>query len=98
MFAGVALAACGLGEDAAELALADVAVVTLELLLGHQLEAVFGRLLAPLAVLAGTVFPLVDRALGAAPQIAVEAAIDLVFRLLSLRHVESFSCFNMLSR
>src|SRR5262249_30662956 len=89
MLAGVALAARGLGEDAVELTLADVPVVALELLLGHQLETVFRWLLAPLAVLAGTVFPLVDRALGAAPQIDVEAAIDLVLRLLSLRHVES---------
>src|SRR5882672_6346727 len=98
MFAGVTLAARGLGEDAAELALADVAVVTLELLLGHQLEAVFRRLLAPLPVLAGTVFALVDRALGATPEIAVEAAIDFVLRLLSLRHVGSFNYFNVLSR
>ena len=78
VLAGVALAACRLGEDAAELALADIAVIALQLLLGHQLHAVVGRLLAPLSVLAGAVIALVEGALGPPPEIDAEAAIDLV--------------------
>src|SRR5439155_24346767 len=63
VLAGVALAPRRFLIDAAELALADVAVVALEPLLGHQLLAIVGRLLAPLAMLARAVIALVDRAL-----------------------------------
>ena len=44
-----------------ELLFADVAVITLQLLLGHQLNAEIGRLRATLAVLAGAVFTVVHR-------------------------------------
>jgi hypothetical protein len=47
----------GLGEDAAELLLGQVAVIALQLLLGAQLQAEIGQLaLAALTVLAGAVF------------------------------------------
>src|SRR3546814_14565624 len=72
---GVAAAPRGLGVVAAELLLADAAVVALQLLLGGELGAVVGRLAAALAVLAGAVLALVDRALGAAPEIDPEAAV-----------------------
>src|SRR3546814_3630739 len=68
-FAGVAAAARGLGIVAAELLLADVAVVALQLLLGLKLGAVVGRLAAPLAVLPRRILALVDGALGPAPEI-----------------------------
>ena len=56
VLAGVAAHALGLGEDAAELLLGQIAVVALELLLGAKLEAEVRHLaLAPLAVLAGAV-------------------------------------------
>jgi hypothetical protein len=79
--AGVALPAPRLLVDAAELALADIAVIALELLLRHELRAEVGRLLAALPVLAGTVVAVaIERALAAAPEIDAEAAVDLVFR------------------
>src|SRR5262249_36533090 len=85
--AGVALEAARFRVDAAELALGDVAVIAAQLLLGAQLHAVVGEFsLAALAVLAGTVFAVVDRALRAAPDILAHAAIDLVLRLMALRH------------
>jgi hypothetical protein len=78
----VPLQADRLGIVFPELLLGDVAVVALELLLGLQLGAEIGRLaLAPLAVLAGTVFAAVDRALRAAPDVLAEAAVDLVLGL-----------------
>ena len=40
--------------------------------------------IATLAMLAGTIFALVDRALGTAPQVDPEAAVDLVLRILAL--------------
>src|SRR5258708_13110026 len=86
MLAGVAIAAHGVEIIAAQLALGDRAVVALQPLLGHQLQAVVGRLLAALAVLAGTVFALVDRALGTAPQVDPEAAADLVLRIRAFAH------------
>ena len=74
--------------DAAELTLADVAVIALELLLGAQLLAVVRQLAAaPLAVLAGAVLALVDRALGAAPDVLADAAVDLVLGANALGHV-----------
>ena len=75
--------------DAAELALADVAVVALELLLGAQLLAVVGQLAAaPLAVLAGARLALVEGALRPAPDVLAEAAVDLVLGADALGHVE----------
>src|SRR5690606_15033841 len=73
----------------AELALADRAVVALQLLLRHELGAEVGRLLAALAVLARAVSALVQRRLGAAPEIDAETAVDLVLRILALRHEAS---------
>src|SRR5262249_46339437 len=85
--AGIALHADGLGVDAAELALGDIAVIAAQLLLGPQLNAVIGELaLAALAVLAGAVFAAVDGALGAAPHVLAHAAVDLVLRLVALGH------------
>ena len=87
MFAGVALLADGLVVVAAELALADVAVIALQLLLRLKLNAEVRRLLAPLAMLARSIFTGVERAFGAAPQIDAETAVDLVLRLKALGHV-----------
>src|SRR6185312_15523084 len=61
-------------------------VVALQELLRHELQAVVGRLGATLAVLAGTVFTLVERALGTAPQVHPEAAVNLVLRIRALAH------------
>ena len=83
----VALAPQRFLVEAAELALADVAVVALELLLGHELHAVVRRLLAALAVLAGTVVPVaIEGALLAAPEIDAKASVDLVFRSVASAH------------
>src|SRR6185437_6858174 len=71
----------------AELPLGDVAVIALELLLGLQLRAIVGKFFgAALAVLARTIRALVDRALGAGPNILAHAAIDFVLRILALAH------------
>src|SRR5207253_7015863 len=79
--------AAGLDIDAVELALGDVGVIALQLLLGAQLHAEVGEFsLAALAMLAGAVFTLVDRALRAAPDILAHPAVDLVFRLTALCH------------
>src|SRR5262249_2639916 len=64
-----------------------VAVVALQLLLGLELGAVVRQLLgATLAVLAGAVGALVDRALGPAPDALAHTAVELVFRGGALRH------------
>src|SRR6185437_10975879 len=84
--AGVAASPRSLFIEAAELALADIGVIALELLLRHELRAEIGRLLAPLPMLAGTVVAAVQRALGTAPEIDPEASIDLVLRPFSLAH------------
>src|SRR6185437_15500089 len=84
VLAGIALAADRLDIVAAQLSFGNRTVVALEALLRHQLQAVVGRLLATLAVLAGTVFALVDRGLRTAPQVDPEAAVDLVLRILAL--------------
>src|SRR5580700_1447424 len=92
LFAGVALQAARLDIDAVELALRDVGVIALQLLLGAELHAEIGELaLAALAVLAGTVFPAVHRALRATPDILAHTAIDLVLRLTALSHRVLFS-------
>src|SRR5690606_4505734 len=70
----------------------DVAVIALKLLLGGELDAEIGGLAAALAVLPGTVFALVDRALRPAPEIDPEAAVDLVLRRRALRHAGSRLC------
>jgi hypothetical protein len=72
--------------DPLELPLGDVAVVTLELLLGRELLAV-ARDLAPLgAVLARRIVALDDRVAGAPPEVDPQAAADLVFRLDAFGH------------
>ncbi|OIQ65882.1 hypothetical protein GALL_525560 [mine drainage metagenome] len=87
VFTGIALHPAGFDVNAVKLALADVGVITLELLLGAQLHAEVGELaFAALAVLAGAVFPAVHGALRAAPDILAHTAIDLVFRLTALCH------------
>src|SRR5690606_7841636 len=83
---GVAAAAVRLGIGAEELLFGDVAVVALQALLGHQLNAVIRRLLALLAVLPRRIIPLVDRALGTAPEILAQTAVDLEFRLYAFAH------------
>src|SRR5690606_2768555 len=75
---GVAAVARGLLVHLAELALADIAVVALQALLRHQLQTEIGGLLAALAVLARAIFAVVDGALGAAPEIDAQTAVDLV--------------------
>src|SRR6185437_9959741 len=80
LLAGVALQAARLDIDAVELALADIGVVTLELLLGAELHAEVREFsLAALSMLAGAVLTAVHGALRAAPDILAQAAIDLVF-------------------
>src|SRR5690606_20878323 len=62
--------------------------VALELLLGLQLDAeVRNLVLAALAVLAGTVGALVDRRLGATPQVFTHGAVDLVLGAVALGHM-----------
>ncbi len=91
--AGIAAPPVRFFIKSAELALADIGVIALELLLGGELRSEVGRLLAALAVLAGAVFAAVERALRPAPQIHREAAIDLVFRFLTLAaHKTQFQC------
>ena len=71
----------------AELLFGNIAVIALELLLGLELGAEVGRLaLAALAVLAGTIFAPVDRALRAAPNVLAHTAVDFVFGFCTLRH------------
>src|SRR4051812_32107938 len=84
VLAGVATAADCFGVEAAELLLTDVAVVALQLLLGHQLQTEVRRLLAALAMLAGAIFTAVDRALGAGPEGDAQTAGDLVICLFTL--------------
>ena len=87
MGAGVALEPPRLVVDAVELPLRYVGVIALELLLRPQLHAVIGDFaLAPLAVLAGAVFTLVDRAFRPAPDVLAQPAVDLVLRLMALGH------------
>src|SRR5690606_8371471 len=87
VLAGVALHAGGLDVALLELLLGHVAIIALELLLGAQLDAEVGHLaLAALAVLAGAVFTLVDRALGATPDVLAHAAIELILGAGALRH------------
>ena len=94
VLAGVAGAAGRIGVILAELALGDVAVIALQFLLGLQLGAIVAQLLgAALAVLARTIGPLVDRALGTAPEIFANAAVQLVLRILALAHQASFVNF-----
>jgi hypothetical protein len=75
----VALHPAGLLEGLLELLLGDVAVIALELLLGAQLDAEVRHLaLAALAVLAGTIFALVDRALRASEDVLAHPAVELI--------------------
>jgi hypothetical protein len=91
VFRGVATAAHGLVIQLAELLFRNVAVIALQLLLGHQLGAEIGRLLAAGAVLAGRGFLTArQRALATAPQIDAQAAVDFEFRFNTLSHGSSF--------
>ena len=85
--AGIALQAQRFLIIFVELALRNIAVIALDLLLGLELRAEIGGLaLAALAVLAGAIFTLVDRALGTAPDILAHAAVDFIFGFCALRH------------
>src|SRR5277367_1702132 len=87
MGAGIAPEAQRLHVVLVELTLGDIAVIALDLLLGLELGAeVGGFALAALAVLAGTVFTLVERAPGTAPDILAHPAVYLIFRFCALRH------------
>src|SRR6266404_2145 len=92
VLAGVALAPRGLLVEATELTLADIAVIALELLLGHQLGAEIRGLLTALAVLAGTVVAAVQRTLRATPQIDADAPVYLVLGPVSFAHLIIPSC------
>ena len=84
---GVALEARRLLIDVLELALIDVGVIAFQLLFGAKLHAEIRQLAgAALAVLAGAVFALVDRAFRAAPNVLAEAAVDLVLGADALGH------------
>ena len=63
---------------AAELTLADVAVIATEALLCHQLQAESGRLGAALAMLARAIIALVKRALGTAPEVSAQTAVNFM--------------------
>src|SRR6185437_2090625 len=76
--AGIALGAGGFGVKAVERLLGGRAVITLELLLRLELQAVVGGLaLAALAMLAGAIGAVVQRALRAAPEVFPQTAVDL---------------------
>src|SRR3546814_7737947 len=69
-----------------------VAVIALQLLLGFKLNAVVADLaLAALAVLAGAVFALVDRAFRATPDVFAHPAVEFVLGAGALRHDLSFN-------
>jgi hypothetical protein len=87
VFRRIALEPGGLVINRAELLFRDVGVIALELLLRLELGAEIRQLsLAPLAMLPGAVFALVDRAFRAAPDVLAHAPVDLVFRGCALRH------------
>ena len=85
-FAVVALAAHGFLVIAAELTFADIAVIAAQFLLGHQLHAVIGWLGATLAMLAGAIIALVERAFRTAPEIDTQAAVDFMLRFKTFGH------------
>ena len=69
----------GLLEGLLELLLGDVAVIALQLLLGAKLDTEVRYLaLATLAVLAGTIFAAIDRALGTSKDVLAHAAVELI--------------------
>src|SRR5262245_32238322 len=83
----VALKPGRLAIDRFELLLGDVAVIALQLLLGAELLAIVGEFAAAsLTVLARTVFALVIRALGTAPDILAEPPVDLVLGVNAFGH------------
>jgi hypothetical protein len=84
---GVAALTLGVGEDAAELLLGQVAVIALQLLLGAQLQAEVGQLaLAALAVLAGAVFAARDGGFRTPPDVFAHPAVDLVLGRRAFGH------------
>src|SRR5690606_36534294 len=73
--------------DAVELLLGNIAVITLQLLLGAKMDTEVRQLaLAALAVLAGAVFAAVERALRATPDVFAHPAVDFVLGALALAH------------
>jgi hypothetical protein len=75
----------------------DVAVIAAQLLLGAQLDAEVRHLrLAALAVLAGAIFALVDRALGTSEDVFAHAAVEFILGAGTLAHDLGPIClFNM---
>ena len=69
-----------------ELLLRNIAVVATQALLGAELNTIVARFAASLPMLARAVFSDVHRALGPAPQVFPEAAVELVFRTQSFGH------------
>ncbi len=85
--AGVAAHAFGFGIDLAKLLFGQVAIVTLQLLLGAQLRAEVRQLVLPaLAVLAGAILALVHRRFRPAPDVFAHPAVDLVLGRGALGH------------
>ena len=78
VLAGIAIAAHGILIVFFELLLTDVAIVALELLLGHQLDTEIGGLGPTLAVLARAVFTAVNRGFCSAPEVNAKTAVNLV--------------------
>ena len=69
------------------MALADIAVVAFELLLGTQLLAEVGQFAAAaVSVLTRAIFAFVDGTFGASPDVLAETAINLVLGADALRH------------
>ncbi len=87
VFRGVTTTTFGFFEDRAELLLADIAVVALQLLLGTELNTEVRKLgLAALAVLARAVLAAVDRGLRTAPDVFAHTAVDFVLGCSALAH------------
>ena len=91
VFRRITLAAGSFGKDCAELLFAQVAIVTLQLLLGTELHAEIGELaLAALTMLARTIFTTIDRGLRTTPDVFTHTAIKFIFRRCALAHRISF--------
>lgn len=68
-----------------ELLFRNVAVISLELLLGLELKAIVGNLaFAALTVLAGSIFAAVNGRLGATPDVFAQTAVELVLGAMAL--------------
>ena len=85
VLAGIALHPRSFLIGALELLFSHIAVVTLQLLLGAQLNAIVRQLaLAALPVLAGAIGTAVDGALRAAPDVFAHAAVKFVLGAFAL--------------